>query len=145
MAQGDSVEVVFDGQMGQQSVAQKALGENAGGTSGKSALATRTIALFQLVANDLFTHGLQINNRSRFNVLWMEATAAIGASVRAADSLFASDLVIRDATPAMSRMAGFGAAALMGTFRRGAGLNGDFGRGSRGPERSFPGRAFLVA
>jgi hypothetical protein len=104
---------MFDGHIGQQAIAQKTLGENAGGAGSESALATRAIALFQFIADDLLTHGLQINNRSRFNVLWIEGAAAVGASVWTADSLLTRDLVIGDGMSAMSRMARSGSAAPM--------------------------------
>jgi hypothetical protein len=54
--------------MGEQSIAQKTLGEDADGSGGEGAMAATAVKLFQLIAEDFLTDRVHIYNGSGFTV-----------------------------------------------------------------------------
>jgi len=107
------VQIVFDGHIGEQSIAQKAFGENASGPSSEGVVASSAVTLLQFIADNLFTDWVHINNGAGFAVLGVQGSAAVGALVWSGYPLLTGNLIVGNAAPPVSPMAGFGTTATL--------------------------------
>src|SRR5215469_2247516 len=128
---------MLDGYVGQQLVAQKTFGENAWGPSREGVVAASAVALFQFIADNLFTHGFHINNGAGFTPFGIQGTTAVGALVWSGYPLLTGNLLDGNSASSVPSMARFGSAATLRALRFGVGFDRDFGRGSRGAEGAF--------
>jgi hypothetical protein len=144
LAQGDAIDVMLHGHVGQQSVAQQMARQHAGRAGSHRAPAARTVSLLQFVADDLAAQRFDIRHGARGHAFVLEARPAVRTTLahwHAVDAVGCSRFQASSPVAAMARTgtAGSGRGGL------GAGFEEDFRGGGGGAKSTFAGGTFLVA
>src|ERR1700752_421668 len=121
------MQIMLDGQMGEQSIAEKPFGKNSTGSRGEGAVTVVTVALLQFIANDFLSHRIHFNNSTGFTALGVQRAAAVRATLWSEHRLLAGDFIAGNVASPMPAVTGLGAAPTLRGFRRRIGFEGDFG------------------
>jgi hypothetical protein len=139
------MEIMFHGQMGEQSIAEKPFWKDSRRARGEGAVTVVTVALLQFIAHDFLSHRVHVNNGSGFTALGVQRPPAVRTTLRLRHRLLAGELVAGDVAPAVAAMTRLGPAPALRASRRRIGFKWDFGRRSRGAKGTFLGGPFLAA